>query len=399
MKVKQEEDDTMSVKPSVTREEQIQTQEAWAKLSGRLAQEQASPLWAQWADAQSSLEPDALQAEQPQEQLKPAIAVHGVDRQANVVPLGRMHTKGDDAPQLSAKPQSRSLRWLRRHTGKAIAVCAASLVAIVVATPSANEALAAWLNKFQMNNEIVVVQEDDLQAVWQSLGGYSDSRESVNRFGEFEHEQVGEYDEWTLEQAEANLGFKLPDLSAAGEYNIRTNKQPGSIITLRLNVDEINAAMKKLGAAKLLPQSVDGKKIALVTGSGTAVQYFTSEETDNQHLSVSYLGSPSIEVDPTLEVEEAYEAIMNFPLLPDYLRQSFQQSVDLKNGRVPLPLVVDNAQSEITIGDKTVYIEQYSHNEYVSAIWLQGDMIAQAGFRGFKELSEVQKLLAELVQE
>jgi hypothetical protein len=396
MKYKNGEDKDMAFNDTLAGKEAEQAEKAWAQLASRLETEEASPLWSQWAERQNGLPAEASPQQESPGSHQP-VAAAAINEQSNVVPLGRVHVKQADVRGKGGK-RSGAGGWLGKHAGKVAAACAAAVLTIVIATPSANEALAAWLNKFQMNDEVIVVQEDDLQAVWNSLSGGQGNRESVNRFGTFEHNQVGEYVELTLEQAEAQLGFKLPAIQSAEASTLRLSEQPGSVLSLRLNVTEINDAIRKLGGDKLLPKSVDGQDITVEMGKGIAVNYTLTDREPTQELLIRYMAAPSISVDPALEVKEAYQAVIHFPLLPDYLRQSLQQSVDLDNGNIPLPLVVGNKQSQLEIGDTTIYIEQYPNNEYISAIWMQDDKIVQAGLRGFSELTDATALLTELVQ-
>lgn len=398
----------MAVNESQNKNEQEQAVAAWARLEQRLQAEKASPMWEKW-------EAELVRSCEEQNTLTGGQRVisieEQVNRQGNSVPLGRAgHERGAAAivslpggetaePAPSAAKPKAPRRWLKRHAGKAMAACAAAVLAVVIATPSANEALAAWLNQFRMD-DVMVVQEDDLESLWSSFSFRGEeTRESINRFGTFENKPTGEPKTISLMQAEEELGFAIPDIKLSDKQLVEASSFGAQVLSLKLNVEEVNKAMRKLGADKLLPASVDGKEIKMNTGSGISVSY-RQENGDGTEKSVGvhYNQSPSIQVDPSVDMKEAYEALIRFPALPEHLRNDLQQAVDLEEGKIPLPLLSNERVEKLTIEGTNVYLESYDESRYTSVIWLQDGDVVSAGFSGFEDRSEIEAILTELVR-
>ncbi|MCA0756754.1 hypothetical protein KP806_16985 [Paenibacillus sp. N4] len=397
----------MTVNESPNKKEQEQAEAAWARLEQRLRGKEASPLWEKWEAelVKHSEERHTLTGGQQ------VISIEEqVNRQGNSVPLGRAgHERGaaaisgipggeaaGTAPN-AAKPKA-ARRWLKRHTGKAMAACAAALLAVVIATPSANEVLAAWLNQFRMD-DVMVVQEDDLETLWSNLQNSGETRESVNRFGTFENKSLGEWEAISVDQAVERLGFAIPDIKIADKQIVEATSTGAQVLTLKLNVDEVNAAMRKMGADKLLPASVDGKEIKLDTGNGVQVSYREDKEDGSEKsVGITYSQSPSIQVDPSVDVKEAFDAVIRFPALPEHLRNGLQQAVNLEDGKIPIPVFTNQKFEKLTVDGTDVYLESYEKSAYIGAIWMQDGNVVNAYFHGFQDRSEIETMLAELVR-
>jgi hypothetical protein len=138
-------------------------------------------------------------------------------------------------------------------------------------------------------------------------------------------------------------------------------------------VDEVNRALKRVGSTDLLPESVDGKQIQLLLPE--IVSYDLS--TDQDHwASLSQMNTPVLTVDPSIDVKEALNAVLNFPLLPDYLRSSLQESRIL-SGEIPMPLIKDQFSEQIEVAGTPVILHQmdYSRGPSYTAIWVQDNQL------------------------
>ncbi|CAM4339762.1 hypothetical protein FHS16_002598 [Paenibacillus endophyticus] len=392
----------MTSNEGLNKKEQEQLSAAWARLEEELQHTEQSPLWQQWeAQASSSDEEHSkettlfsAQASRESRAVSDEAKLHS---QTNNVPLGRAHASRNESignPSRSGMVN----RWLRRNKGKTVAACAAAFITVMIALPTTNEALAAWLNTFRMDN-VMVVNENDLESLMYSFVGEGEALEQNNRFGSFERKSEGSFGELTAEQAAERLGFPIPAISVSEDQQIDISSTAAQTFVFRLNVEEINGAMRRLGADKLLPESVDGKAITFQAGQAVNIAYRQIEEGNSkQSVHVSYMKAPSIDVDSSVDVKDAYEAIIRFPALPDHLRNSLQQAVNLENGELPMPVISNQAAEKIAVKGVDVYLEEPNAGQSsVNAIWLQDGMITNAYFSGYTDKQQIVAMVSELI--
>lgn len=262
--------------------------------------------------------------------------------------------------------------WIRRNNKRICIATAACLLVGVIATPIGNEALASILNKFRMQ-QVTVVNENDLQQLFYNATN-GETRESANKFGDFTQVSGNKSGELTAVEASKLLGRSIV---VPKEWNAKEQKlyiSPSNAITLKLKVDEVNKTMLRLGAKKLLPQSIDGKPITLEIGE--SVHIYTSIK-DKPGYSFSQQPVPVITVDPTIPIAEAYDALLQFPLLPDSLKQSLQQTNVLSGGAVPLPVVTNGQSEKLKLNNLDIIMTTSSSGKYVHymATWVKNGQL------------------------
>ncbi|RCW44180.1 hypothetical protein [Paenibacillus prosopidis] len=375
----------MTTNDSLNQKEQEQMSAAWARLEKQLQAVEASPIWKQWEENGESKEAAAAAPAAEAEQLR---------QHDNIVPIQGLRTAVE--AEYTSPKHGAARRWIRRNAGKTAAACAAVLIAVVIATPSTNQVLASWLNTFRMDN-VMVVQENDLESLMQSFLHEGETLEMSNRFGDFEQTSEGNWEQLSPEQAKQRIGFDIPSIHVAESTTVDISSMSAQSFTFRLNVDEVNGAMRKLGAEKLLPASVDGKAITFSTGNGVQVNYHPSEgSSPKQSLWVTYVEAPTIQVDPSVDVKDAFEAVVRFPALPDHLRKSLLQASSLEEGEIPLPLITNGEPEKVVIEGTMVYVEQDEQSKYSTAMWLQNGYVVSASFHGY-DAQKVQSLIAEMI--
>ncbi|QAY66857.1 hypothetical protein [Paenibacillus protaetiae] len=364
------------------------TSEAWAKLQLKLNSEEASPVWAEWSrqgiTAQDTELLAAGAAQLQGELYEPHKAAFASAEQLKTI-----------------RSASASRRWLNKYGVKTGVAAAAVLICAVIAIPSTNDALASILGKFKMN-QVAVVQEDDFNTVLQSFFGSDESAESVNKYGEFERTVSGEaYPELTAAQAYEQYGIRVPEKleTPLGEQTeLRIHGQQAEALTFRLNVDAVNTVMKKLGAAKLLPASVDGKPISLRIGSGVYAEYQFAEAADvNHYVGVSYMPVPVLDMDPSIDAKDAYEALIRFPVMPDNLKSVLMKSTRISEGELPLPLVVGGHVTKTELKGADVYFENNDSWRGWSATWLERGVIKQVSMYDVKTREDAETIVKELI--
>ncbi|MFC4777108.1 hypothetical protein ACFO9Q_09955 [Paenibacillus sp. GCM10023252] len=370
------------------------THEAWIRLEKQLQKEEASPLWQQWAAQEQA----GRASTENHTQLKEATPAAQASSPSILRPQLHLAAQGGLDKEATKPAVRRS--WLKRHSAKVGMATAAAVLAVVIAAPSTNQALAALLNKFRME-QVVVVQEDDIEQMFNSIFYSESDTEATNKFGVFEHTTTGEHvNKLTPQQVQEQFGLKIPALQLGEKTQLDLSSGPAQQLTFRPKVDEINKLMKKLGAEKLLPESIHDKPITLQTERTLSVNYQQAGQEQGKHVSLSYVAIPTLEIDPSIDAQDAYEAVIRFPVIPDHLRNALAYSTKLDDGQVPLPLITDGKADKITIGGLDLYISQPSEDssDYWSVVWKQDDMMVYASFNKFTERAEVEELLAQLVQ-
>ncbi|OBZ08569.1 hypothetical protein [Bacillus sp. FJAT-26390] len=389
----------MTINDGNNKKEQEQTADAWARLEKQLLASEQSPLWEKW-------EKQAQQNADLKEQGTPAAtgAVHvpvqasgliQAQEQMNAVPVGRTRNRSSEGANKQGK-NGAARRWFKRNAGKTIAACAAALITVVIATPATNEALAAWLNTFRMD-KVMVVQENDLASLMNSFLNEGETLEMSNRFGDFEQTSHSNWEKLAPDKAAKQLGFAIPAVKVADEQLVDISSTSSQTFKFSLKVDEINDAMRKLGADKLLPSSVDGKEIIFNTGRGIQISYSPKDEASSQQRAwINYLEAPTIKVDPSVDVKDAFEAVTRFPALPDHLRNSLMQASSLEDGKIPMPLFTSGETKKISLKGIDVYVE-HRDGSYSTATWLEKGYIVTAGFENYGDAQKVESAIAELV--
>jgi hypothetical protein len=380
----------MTTNPVDPREEKRRTDDAWNKLQTKLAAEPVNAKWAAWPDAEQPAEHGGLNNAVTESGEMQSASDRFVDAR-----ISGQDVREENAavPAAQTRPERRRPNRARRKWAGIAAACC--LFGAILATPIGNHALAAILNQFRMQ-DITVVNEQDLQNIFTQITENGKINENNNKFGTFSNEFGTLEGNYTTDEASKLLGYKLTPggVAAAGKT---VSVFHSTTLTFNLNVDEVNKAMKRLGAKKLMPETVDGKPITLLLPE--IVNYNLS--TDDKHWSsLSQQNAPVVTVDPSIQVEEALEAVLNFPLLPDYLKQSLRQSRIL-SGAIPMPIITDGLTEQITMDGTVVILEQrdYSDGIIYLASWIKdGQLIQFDGGNMFTTKEAFTDKLQELIQ-
>ncbi|MBY3620569.1 hypothetical protein HGO21_13515 [Acinetobacter sp. CUI P1] len=358
------------------------TDEAWAKLQSKLENEPYNPQWAKWSQKTEINTEDAINFSQPADvekfESEPAPTV------AQDI-LVASHDKQVKRP--------RRLRMNRRRKFGAV-VASVAVFAVILATPIGNTAMASLLNQFRME-QVTVVHESDLRNIFTQVAEDGELNRSINQFGEFTNASGAYIGELPADQLKATLGYPAKN-AALGEGKNTVTVGASQDITLNLKVDEVNKALKKIGAEHLLPESIDGKPITLHIPE--IVNYnLSSDET--HWASLSQMNAPVLNVDPSIKVEEALEAIVNFPLLPDYLKTRLMQSRVL-SGEIPMPLIAGENTEQITVGDTLVIVDnyEYSRGPVYQATWIQDGQLFNLSGELYSSKEKLMTKVQELIE-
>ncbi|WP_127492006.1 hypothetical protein [Paenibacillus glycanilyticus] len=366
-----------------------ETNNAWAKLELKLKEQEGSPVWEAWMK-------EGVTAGDTEHKAAGPAPMLGEEQDAYA-------GKAEEKERLGAKPIPSPYRsWLKKHGIKTGVAAAAVLICAAIAIPSTNEALASILGKFKMN-QVAVVQEDDFKTALEGIFGSNVSAESSNKFGQFERTFTGDdASDLTVEQVREKYGIELKeklDLPYGKQTELQIYGQQGEAITLRLDVDEINDVMKKLGAKQLLPASVDGKSITLRTGQGVNADYHFMDSNEKSHyVAVNVIPVPVVEMDPSIEAEDAYEALIRFPVLPANLKNVLMQSTRISEGEVPFPIITNGNVTKSAVNGTDVYFEN-SKNVWNgwNATWLKNGKVTQVQMYDADSREEAEQIVKELI--
>ncbi|SCW49298.1 hypothetical protein SAMN04487970_1009136 [Paenibacillus tianmuensis] len=342
---------------SFVRKNSDPTNAAWEKLQQRLASEPKSLRWEQWAKEADNIKPSTAEAGDTESLQSIAISDNR--------PLPVLEPDRTTAETPIAHP---FVRWIRRRSKRVAAVAVVLVLAAFLNTPIGNEALASILNKFRMQ-EMTVVQENELRMLLNSAFNDGQTKENINKLGTFTN-TAGKIDGIIIaNKASEVLGRSIvipKDHPVEQEVYI----SPSKTITFKLNVDEVNKAMSRLGAKQTLPKSIDGKPITLETGETVNMNVKNGNGNGNYFLEQQPI--PVVSVDPSIPVAEALQAVLQFPLLPDHLKDSLQNVDLLTTGNVPLPIITNRPTEKVKVGSTDVLImtESTDKGQKYSALWI-----------------------------
>ncbi|GGO06110.1 hypothetical protein [Saccharibacillus kuerlensis] len=348
-------------------QEQERAKEAWAKMEERLRQEPVNPTWATW---------DARSAELDEN-----------NKTLGAVPSDRKIAAAVGADAQSVSQPSRSTvvpmpKKNRKIAARLAAAAAAAAIVITAVTPAGNSALAGILNKFTMQ-DVVLIQETELDNMIQMVYDAGESTATESLYGTFTSTGVGNFSpDATAEEIRDELGY-TPIIGPDGEKG-SLNASVGTQTEMRLNVTAVNETLNRLGADHLFPQEADNKAITLTYPASV---YYDFHENDDNWAVLSQSETPSVEFDESFPVEETMNAVINFPYLPQDLKKSLQQAA-VSSGKLPLPLYANGkAQSMDVSGVKVTYTQGDSYSR--TAFWMKDGQLfefnAQVNFKGGEE--------------
>ncbi|AIQ68738.1 hypothetical protein [Paenibacillus graminis] len=357
------------------------TDEAWANLQTKLADEPVNPVWAKWGQ-------DAKNVNRIEDS---AATIADGNYMGNAAQPSASPA-GVTAAQEKTKGRTTRRTGMTRRRKWATAAAGVAVFAAILATPVGNTAMAAILSQFRMQ-EVMVVNEDDLRSLFYQASGEDNVNDAVNKFGSFSYSYGPLNGMVPVNELKDKLGYALTGEAFNSIKSVFVNSSQQ--ITLTLKVDEVNKALKRLGATRLLPESVDGKPVTLSIPESVSYDFSTDDHWSN----LMQMNTPVVNVDPSINVEEAVQAILDFPLLPDELKSSLQQSSILA-GDLPMPVIKGNHSEEITVNGTRVIMEaiEYGDGPNYKATWVKnGQLFDFSGGTLYQDKEKFMKQLQELI--
>ncbi|MCL6611701.1 MAG: zf-HC2 domain-containing protein [Peptococcaceae bacterium] len=196
----------------------------------------------------------------------------------------------------------------------------------------------------------------------------------IRNFGRLEVSGRQEVRPVTLEEAREKAGFELRIPAVAGYGKPDLKMTPGMNVTLTLNVNGVNAALKSLGSAERLPAELDGREFSL-----DVPPVFTAEYAGTPgKLMLAQSKGPSVRTSAEVDVKVVRKALLSIPALPENLKKQLAAVEDWQH--TALIPVKSGQYSEVKInGDDGVYVRgvaQEPGQKPVNAlVWQKGGVI------------------------
>ena len=359
------------------------TDEAWAKLQSKLSTESVNPDWALWGQKTQTISEKLNSMGNNESAPNSGTELEPIFEQDKI-----KITSNKAGRRSQRKRMTRRRKW-------SVVAASVAVFTIVLATPIGNTAMASILNQFRMQ-EVTVVDEGDLNNIFNQVTENGTVGEAMNKFGTFINTTGAYYGELPVEELQETLGYAPPNSSLLA--NVKTvYVRNSSEVTMNLNIEEVNKTMKRLGAEHLLPEAIDGKPITFHIPE--IVNYDLSSDNE-KWANLSQMNTPVLTVDPSIKVQEALEAVIHFPLLPDYLKTSLQQS-SILSGEIPMPLIKGDRAEQITVNGTSVIMDQYDYSQGLafSAVWVQkGQLYELNGGSVYTSREQFLEILQELIQ-
>ncbi|OWA37764.1 hypothetical protein B9G55_06895 [Saccharibacillus sp. O16] len=345
--------------------EQELANEAWGRMQTRLRQEPVNPAWNTWEARKNE-----------------AVQVAAESHHASNEEAGHLSSIGTPQPLISgtastagtsAAPARRRLSAKGRKSIVKLTLAAAAAAAIVTAvTPAGNHALADILNRFTMD-ETVLVQEDDMRDMIQLVYNDDEPITSDNRYGSFENVSESRFEpNETPQTFIKKLGFKPIVAPDGAEMHMSMSR--GSKTIMKLHVAEVNEAMRRLDAPNLFPQEADGKAITMIYPDAINYNFSLNDDTGSNWANLTQSEMPTVEFDDSFPFDETMKAVINFPGLPGDLKDSLERSA-VSSGKLPLPMYANGTAHQIDVdGVRVTYTYDAEHKTY-DAFWKKNNML------------------------
>jgi hypothetical protein len=387
---------TMNSAGSNQDNEQKAVEAAWDRLQTQLVKEPVNSQWARWS-------------KQQQEQNISNVSIQDLNMKSTSITDSGLEplTASSEAAAVSHEKAyaKRKNSWFIKNRKWISGIAAASVLAVAIISPAGNQALAAILNQFHMQ-QLTVVKADDIQAVTNKVFTDGQSHEAMNKFGAISSKSGTINGEYNFKEAEQLLNRKLIAPSDFAQSNEKVNVSASYEVTLTLNVNEVNKTLKRLGATKLLPSSIDGKPITLKMDETVNYSKQIKLNGKQRYYSFTQQAVPVIVVDPSISLPEALDAVIQFPLLPDDIKFSLKASGVLNGGNIPLPVVTYGSAEKLTIQgvEAVLTVDNYDtkgqgNTTYYMLKWIKNGQLYSINGDGFADRNAVIALADELIKQ
>lgn len=268
-------------------------------------------------------------------------------------------------------PAANGRRFRRSVKGWLAAVFSACLLALLLSTPVGGEAWAAVMGKLRFQH-FAVVQEADLDAIANAVQGSGLATEvmDLRQYGRIEYTGRAEARQMTAAAAAELIGRPVVLPPGLDPQRETVTYQPEWRIAAQLKVKPINKLIERLGGASLLPDSLDGERIAL----HMPAQVWWTEQggSPGSGLTLLQAAQPQLEADTSKNFDALRRALLDLPFLTDNIRDSLEMAKDWRQtGTLPLPIPTDADAKVVSLQLNGHEAMLTSSDRRKSIVWLQ----------------------------
>jgi hypothetical protein len=252
--------------------------------------------------------------------------------------------KVPSSPQPEVKHQDNNMynkgvfNYMLKYKKLVAAACAALLVTACITVQPVRAAIESALSIFRVENVkgITVTLEDMQKIQKQLLSGQGEI--SLDKMGSIKM-HGGKRRVSSQEDLKnlTDIDVAFPSALSDTVPNIKV-VEPASM-DFTLNVKNVNQIMKSYGAAKLLPDNIDGKTFKIDFSSQVTINY----RVNDKPITILQTKTPQITVPEGVNVDEVYNAVVEMPIIPQDLQAQLKSIKDWKN-----TLYIPVAKSEMT---------------------------------------------------
>jgi hypothetical protein len=296
-------------------------------------------------------------------------------------------------PQIGVRPQDINMdnkgvfNYMKKYKKFVAAACAALLIITGVTVEPVRAALSNMLSIFRVENmKGITLTLEDMQQIQKNLAS-GQGEISLDKMGSVKM-QGGKSRASSQEDVKnlSDFAVAFPTVTSGTIQNINV-VEPGSA-EFTLNVKNVNQIMKSYGAAKLLPENIEGKTFKVALASQVTMKY----TVNGKQIVILQTKSPELTVPEGVNVDEVYSAVVEMPILPKNLQTQLKSIKDWKN-----TLYVPVVESEMTgvdiNGAKGYMTKDYGDSEdahETAVIWYNKGVIYAVS--GKIEGSEILKI-------
>ncbi|MHB8157636.1 MAG: anti-sigma factor family protein [Desulfocucumaceae bacterium] len=248
-------------------------------------------------------------------------------------------------------------KWYNHMNYKKLVAAAAAVgvVAMLGFTPVRGMA-AEFLTIFRVENvkTITITPEDmrQLESIMKDGAGGAD----IKNFGKIEVNGSQEVVAVTPEEARGAVDFDLKVPALEGFSGPSLKKMSGSSVTLAMDVDKVNAALKAFGSQESLPAELNGQEFTMLMPTGIMAEY----SGQDGKIMLGQSRGPTVKTTSGVNVDDIRKALLSIPVLPENLKRQLAAVNDWQH-TVLLPVRDGQATEVMVNGGSGVFISGRNH--------------------------------------
>lgn len=248
-------------------------------------------------------------------------------------------------------------KYRKLTTGLAAAVILAAFLMIPQVKTFAGEVLALFrVDQIQM----VTITPDDIRQMQNFFESGEKAQITIDDIGKMTIDE-GDFSQKVYASASEaeTAGNNLPPSPAAYTVDAVT-VQSAAKVSMSLNTDTINAAMKKLGSDVAFDSSLNGKTFTVIWPGITNITFNNTESQDFKTLYYTVMDSPEILAPSMADAKTLKTTLLQVPFIPENIRSQLAGIDDWQN-TLPFPVIqgsmdIDRTEKVMVNGGDGVFM-------------------------------------------